>query len=90
MAELVVACDRDEGVLGRLAEKAEINGNGEILPLVIDLANPSPDLGWGNAERDRFQARGRFDLVMALALIHHLAISNNIPLASIRRFFSPN
>jgi hypothetical protein len=58
-----------------------------ILPLLMDLANPSPDLGWGNAERDSFLSRGPCDTLMALALIHHLAISNNVPLIRIASFF---
>ena len=51
-----------------------------LLPLVLDLTNPSPALGWDNAERDSLSQRGPVDAVFALALIHHLAISNNVPL----------
>jgi ribosomal protein L11 methylase PrmA len=58
-----------------------------ILPLVLDLANPSPAIGWANAERDSWLARGPVDAVLALALIHHLAISNNLPFAMIARTF---
>jgi len=54
----------------------------------MDLTNPSPDLGWHNAERESMQARGPVDLVMALALIHHLAISNNVPLADVASYFA--
>lgn len=59
-----------------------------LLPLVIDLTNPSSALGWAHAERDSFLGRGPVDLVMALALIHHLAISNNVPLESVAQFFA--
>jgi hypothetical protein len=59
-----------------------------ILPLVIDLANPSPGIGWENQERMSFLERGPADTVLALALIHHLAISNNLPLDRIANFFS--
>lgn len=59
-----------------------------ILPLVLDLTNPSPSLGWHNAERDSFLQRGPVDCVMALALIHHLAISNNVPLVTLAKFFA--
>ena len=52
-----------------------------ILPLLLDLGNPSPGIGWGNTERESFFQRGPVDLVMALALIHHVAISNNVALA---------
>ncbi|HVQ43912.1 MAG TPA: class I SAM-dependent methyltransferase [Candidatus Saccharimonadia bacterium] len=59
-----------------------------ILPLLLDLTNPSPAIGWANAERSSLAQRGRADLVMALALVHHLAISNNLPLASIAAYFA--
>lgn len=59
-----------------------------ILPLVLDLANPSPAIGWFNEERASFFERGPADLVMALALVHHLAISNNLPLEDIARAFA--
>jgi hypothetical protein len=59
-----------------------------ILPLVLDLTNPSPALGWNNAERDSFGARGPVDMALALAVIHHLAISNNVPLPQLADFFA--
>jgi ribosomal protein L11 methylase PrmA len=60
----------------------------KLLPLVLDLTNPSPAIGWHNAERDSFLQRGPVDCVMALALIHHLSISNNVPLPILAQFFS--
>jgi len=60
----------------------------DILPLIIDLTNPSPAVGWHNRERDSLIDRGPVDLAMALALIHHLAISNNLPFKNIAEFFS--
>jgi hypothetical protein len=65
-------------------EKGETN----ILPLLLDLTNPSPGIGWENRERTSFLARGPADTVLALALVHHLAISNNLPLDKIAAFFS--
>jgi len=65
-------------------KKKEIN----ILPLLLDLTNPSPGIGWENRERMSFLERGPVDTVFALALIHHLAISNNLPLSKIADFFS--
>ena len=59
-----------------------------ILPLILDLTNPSPALGWDNRERDSFGARGPVDMALALAVIHHLAISNNVPLPQLARFFA--
>ena len=63
------------------------NDEKNILPLMMDLTNPSPYLGWENDERMSFMKRGPIDLVMALALIHHLAISNNLPFDRIAQFF---
>ena len=59
-----------------------------ILPLILDLCNPSPSLGWAHSERMSLLQRRNPDVVMALALIHHLAISNNLPLSRIAQFFS--
>ncbi|MBN1374612.1 MAG: SAM-dependent methyltransferase [Dehalococcoidia bacterium] len=58
-----------------------------MLPLVIDLTNPSPGIGWDNTERMQLWQRGHADTVLALALIHHLAITNNLPLARLAGFF---
>lgn len=68
----------------------ECNKNGEagILPLLLDLTNPSPGIGWKNQERMSLSERGPADTVLALALIHHLAISNNVPFCEIAGFFS--
>jgi hypothetical protein len=63
-------------------------GEKNLLPLWIDLVNPSPAIGWGNKERMSLADRGPVDTVLALALIHHLAISNNVPLAKIANYFS--
>ena len=56
-------------------------------PLFLDLTNPSPGLGWTHQERMSLIKRGPADTVMALALIHHLAISNNLPFAILADFF---
>jgi hypothetical protein len=64
------------------------NKEENILPLFLDLTNPSPNIGWGNQERDSWQNRGPADTLMALALIHHLAISNNLPFDKIANYFS--
>lgn len=58
-----------------------------ILPLVADLNNPVPAIGWANAERRSFAERASADLVLALALIHHLSIGNNVPFADVAEFF---
>lgn len=59
-----------------------------LLPLVLDLTNPSPALGWANRERDSLMERGPAGAVLALALVHHLAIANNVPLSSVAEFFA--
>jgi hypothetical protein len=59
----------------------------KLLPLVMDLTNPSPGLGWGHVERQSLIGRGPVSMVLALALIHHLAISNNVPLRKAAHFF---
>ena len=65
-------------------EKKEEN----LLPLVLDMTNPSPAIGWNNLERDSFLQRGPADVTLALALVHHLAISNNVPLPRVAEFFA--
>ncbi len=63
-------------------------GNSNILPLILDVTNPSPSIGWNNSERKSLAERGPADMVLALALVHHLAISNNLPLRKIAEYFS--
>ncbi len=63
-------------------------GDSRILPLVMDLTNPSPATGWNNRERMNLQQRAHPDMAMALALIHHLAISNNLPFTRIAGFLA--
>jgi hypothetical protein len=76
----VVAVDADPLVVDTLYRSLRDEGNTQILPLTMNLANPSPGTGWRGVERQPFLGRGRPDLVLALAVIHHLAISANIPL----------
>lgn len=64
------------------------NKEAKILPLVLDLTNPSPSLGWACGERKSLIERGPADTVLALALIHHLVISNNTPFNKVAQFFS--
>lgn len=59
-----------------------------LLPLFLDLTNPSPSLGWDCQERDSIIQRGPADCVMALALMHHLGISNNVPFNRMARMFA--
>ena len=82
-AEHVVAVDGDERVAGELYSALRAEGSRWILPLVVDLADSSPGLGWRGVERKRLEERGRPDLVLCLALVHHLAIGRNLPLAEL-------
>jgi hypothetical protein len=66
---------------------AVARGEKNILPLVLDVTNPSPKIGWDNQERLSLLERGPADTVLALAFIHHLAISNNLPMDRIAGFF---
>lgn len=68
-----------------LTVKSDKTGN--LLPLLLDLTNPSPGLGWQNQERQTVLERGPADAIMALALVHHLAISNNVPLNMLAGLF---
>ena len=80
---LVVAADIDPVAVDRHYRFLKRGKIADVLPLRIDLANPSPAIGWDNRERDSFFSRCDFDLVMALALVHHLAITHNVPLPMI-------
>jgi len=84
----VIAFDVDAGAVEKNYRAVRASGESGILPLVLDLTNPSPALGWAHRERSSLVERGPADVVMALALIHHLAISNNVPLEHIAEFFA--
>lgn len=79
-AENVVGWDYDHGALDRAFARAEAMRL-PLLPLWLDAANPSPNQGWAQAERQGFAERSRPDALIALAFIHHIAIGRNIPLA---------
>ncbi len=66
-----------DALYGSLGEDAR------ILPLVVDLADPSPSRGWALRERGDLLARGRPELTLSLAVIHHLVITRNIPLEEV-------
>lgn len=83
----VVAFDLDPAATERLYLEVEKGTARHVLPLVLDLTNPSPGIGWANRERMSLEERGPVDMVLALALVHHLAISNNLPLEKVAGFF---
>jgi hypothetical protein len=82
-ADLVVAADSDRVVVDALYGRLQADEERGILPLVVDLADPSPGIGWDNAERRTLLERGRPELTLCLAVVHHLSISRNVPLREI-------
>ena len=84
----VVSFDIDPSAVEQNYRQVKNDKVENLLPLLLDLTNPSPAIGWANRERDSFVGRGPADLVLALAVIHHLAISNNVPLAQLVDFFA--
>ncbi len=81
-----VAFDVDPAAVERNYQQVTKERETSLLPLVLDLTNPSAGLGWSHKERMSLLQRGPVDLVLALALLHHLAISNNVPFAEIAAF----
>ncbi len=77
----VVAIDSDQEAIARLWEQAR-QERLQVLPLVVNFSQPSPATGWSNAECASFleRARGRFDLVLLLAVVHHLLVTDRVPL----------
>ena len=82
----VVSHDIDELAVERNYTETKEAGM-PVLPLVLDLANPSPAIGWALEERSSALERISGGAVLALALVHHLAISNNVPLPYLASFF---
>jgi 2-polyprenyl-3-methyl-5-hydroxy-6-metoxy-1,4-benzoquinol methylase len=82
----VVAIDSDPACVGRISERAR-KEKVNVLPLVVNLARPTPALGWRNGECGSFleRSRGGFDCVLMLAVVHHLLVTERIPLEEILR-----
>jgi hypothetical protein len=87
-ARYVVAVDSEHELTDRLYRQLRSEGEERILPLVMNLADPSPGLGWRGLERRRLEDRGRPGVVLALALLHHVVITANIPLAEVLDWFA--
>jgi len=85
---LAISFDIDPAAVEQNYQQVKAKKEKNIIPLLLDLTNPSPAIGWHNRERDSFLNRAPADLVLALALIHHLAISNNVPLPQLADFFA--
>ncbi len=87
-ADTVVAIDSDAGSVNRLYCDLRKEGRTNILPLLVNVANPSPSQGWASRERASLVERGKPDLTLALALVHHLVITANVPLGALLEWFS--
>jgi ribosomal protein L11 methylase PrmA len=79
-ADYVVAIDADHATVDGLYRA--LDGRRDILPLVMSVTDPSPDLGWRGSERASLERRGTPDLALALALVHHVVIAGNVPVAA--------
>jgi hypothetical protein len=84
----VIAIDSDWQCINNLYQYTRQHPDKDILPLCIDIADPTPARGFDNAERASFTDRMPSDLVAALALIHHLVLGRNIPMSRIAEYFS--
>lgn len=87
-AAYVVSVDQDPAAVERNYRRMKERHEDRLLPLCIDARNPSPNLGWAGCERESFTARAQSDLLIALAIVHHLAIGANVPLDLIANWFS--
>ena len=85
---LVVAHDVDEMAVEYHYRDLQERGISNVLPVLLDLTNPTPAVGWGSKERMSFVERVRGTPILALALVHHLCISNGVPLDRLAEFFA--
>jgi len=88
VATNIAAFDVDPAAVDANYARCRADDDPKLLPLVLDLTNPSPGLGWAGTERMSVVERGPADLVMALALVHHLTIANNVPLDRVADFLA--
>jgi hypothetical protein len=78
-ADLVVALDSDHATVDALYRRLREEERTDILPLVVSVTDPSPDLGWRGRERASLERRGTPELVLCLAVAHHICITGNVP-----------
>jgi hypothetical protein len=89
-AQTVVAMDSDAGSIDRLYAELRREQRSNLLPLLMNLANPSPAQGWASTERASLAGRGKPEFTLALALMHHLVISANVPPAALLEWLAEN
>ena len=80
-SETVIAVDGDHDAVDLLYREVREEEEPNVVPLVMDLANLSPGQGWAGQERAAFDQRGSPDMVLCLALVHHMRVSANVPLS---------
>jgi len=78
-SDLVVAFDADHATVDATYRALREEGREDILPLVMSVTDPSPDLGWRGRERASLEHRGTPDLALCLAVVHHVCITGNVP-----------
>ncbi len=88
VASQVISFDVDPAAVERNYRRIRTTSETGILPLLLDLTNPSPAQGWAGKERLSLAERGPADALLALALVHHLAIGHNLPLDRIAQYLS--
>ena len=88
LGRTVFAVDGDSGAAEQLFRDLRQASDTRITPLVVDLSNPSPALGWAGSERRSLSERANADVLIALALIHHLAIGNNVPFGRVSSYLA--
>ena len=86
-ASHVISLDIDPVAVNANFKKCKQEKNSNVLPLLMDFTNPSPGVGWNAQERDSLFARPKADLTLALAVVHHFCISNNVSLQRLISFF---
>jgi len=84
----VIAFDLDPAAVERNYRRVKAENQAGILPLLLDLTNPSPAIGWAHQERLSLEERGPADVLLALAVVHHLAIGHNLPLDRVAGFLA--
>jgi hypothetical protein len=87
-SDFVVSMDYDVACVEKNYCLLKEEQDNKILPLVMDISNPTGGSGWASKERQALSDRCRPDCVLALAVIHHLAFSNNVPLNLLASYFS--
>jgi hypothetical protein len=83
-----VAFDMDPAAVEKCYREVRSRKEQNLLPLLMDLTNPTPPYGWASTERMSLVERGPADMALALALVHHLAIGNNVPFGRMAEFFA--